>query len=206
MATKKQPKGITLEKTIPWILIVTGVIAIIMSGVIIWEKVQMLQNPAYIPNCNLNPVISCGPVTQSKQAAAFGFPNPLVGLVAFPVIVTTGVVLLSGATLKKWYWLGLEFGTIFGIGFIHWLFFETVYRIHALCPYCMVVWVMTFILFIYISLYNFRAGYIKLPKYLKPVEEFIQKHHIDIIILWILVIAGLILKHFWYYYRTRIHL
>ena len=33
-----------------------------------------------------------------------------------------------------------------GIVFICWLIFQTLYRIGALCPYCMVVWVFTPIL------------------------------------------------------------
>jgi uncharacterized membrane protein len=50
--------------------------------------------------------------------------------------------LLAGASFKRWFWRGLEIGTIFGLGFVHWLIFQALYRINALCPYCMVVWVL----------------------------------------------------------------
>ena len=96
--------------------------------------------------------------------------------------------------------MGLEIGAVFGIGFIHYLFYETVYRIHALCPYCMAVWVIVIPTFIYITLYNLETGVIKLPKKYHPLTDFLVKHHLDILILWLVIIAGLILKHFWYYY------
>jgi uncharacterized membrane protein len=103
----------------------------------------------------------------------------------------------AGARFRRWFWLGLWAGTIFGIGFVHWLFFETVYRIHALCPYCMVVWVVTITTFWYVTLYNIQAGHLKLNK---KVGGFLVRHHLDILVLWFLIIAALILKHFWYYY------
>jgi uncharacterized membrane protein len=197
-------KKITLEKSISWILIIAGVIGLLMSGIIMWEKMNLLQNPSYIPSCNLNPVLGCGPVTKSKQASAFGIPNPFIGLSAFAIVVTSGVVILAGAKLKRWYWLGLELGAIFGIGFTHWLFFESVYRIHSLCIYCMVVWVVTITIFLYVTLFNLRKKYIKTPPSLLKVESFVQSHHIDILVLWLLIIAGLILKHFWYYYGAHL--
>lgn len=164
------------------------------------DKVILLQNPGATFLCDLNPVVSCGSIMESDQSNAFGFPNPIIGLAAFPVIITTGVVMLGGAIAKRWYWLGLQCGTIFGIGFVHWLFFQSVYNIGALCPYCMAVWVVTIITFWYVTLYNIEKGYIKLPSALQGAGKFARKHHLDILLLWLLIIAGLILNHFWYYY------
>lgn len=198
--SKKQVKLHTFAKVLPWVLIIGGVLGLIASAVLTYDHNKIASNPNYIPNCNLNPIIACGSVIKSKQAEAFKIPNPYVGLVAFPVVVTTGVVLLAGTKLKRWYWLGLEAGTIFGLVFIHWLFFETVYRIHALCPYCIAVWIVTITAFWYVTLYNLQAGNIKLPASWKPFQDFLIRHHLDILILWFLIIAALILKHFWYYY------
>ncbi|HUD10249.1 MAG TPA: vitamin K epoxide reductase family protein [Candidatus Saccharimonadales bacterium] len=190
----------TFTKVLPYILIIAGVIGLIAAAVLTYDHNKIAQNPNYIPSCNLNPIIACGTVIRSTQAQAFHFPNPYIGLVVFPVLVTVGMTLLAGAKFKRWFWLGLEGGTIFGLGFIHWLFFETVYRIHALCPYCMAVWVVTITTFWYVTLYNLQAGHIKLPPKLLPLQSFLVRHHLDILILWFLVIAALILKHFWYYY------
>jgi hypothetical protein len=55
-------------------------------------------------------------------------------------------------------------------------------------------------MFWYLTLYNLQAGNIELTKSWKPVSNFLVRHHFDVLILWFLIIAGLILKHFWYYY------
>jgi uncharacterized membrane protein len=194
-------KGLpSFAKVLPFILVIGGIIGLISAAVLTYDHNQIALNPNYVPSCNLNPVIACGSVIKSKQAEAFSFPNPYIGLVAFPMVISAGVALFAGAKLKRWYWWLLEAGTVFGLGFVHWLFFETVYRIHALCPYCIAVWVVTITSFWYLTLYNIQAGNFVLPKSTKPFTNFLVRHHIDILILWFLVIVLLILKHFWYYY------
>jgi uncharacterized membrane protein len=192
---------LTIAKSIPYILAVGGLIGFLCAAIITYDKFQILMNPHYIPSCNLDPIIACGSVMQSKQAAAFGFPNPFLGLGGFAVVATIGIGMLAGAKFKRWFWLGLEAGTIFGIGFVHWLFFESVYRIHALCPYCMVVWVVTITTFWYVTLYNIDSGTVRIsggkPK---AIYAWVRRHHLDLLILWFLIIAAFILKHFWYYY------
>lgn len=194
-------KNITLARALPWILIICGFIGLLCACIIMYDKVALLKDPAFKPGCDLNPVVSCGSVMESDQANAFGFPNPFIGMVGFSVVIATGMAILAGATaLKRWYWLGLQFGTIFGIAFVHWLFFQSVYRINALCPYCMVVWIMTITLFWYVTLYNIQTGHIKLKGWLQKAGFFARRHHLDILLFWLLVIAFFILKHFWYYY------
>jgi uncharacterized membrane protein len=193
-------KAITLEKVLPYLFIVAGVIGLVASFIIMDDKIKLLQNPNYHPACSINPIISCGSVMQSAQSNAFGFANPFIGLATFPVLIFTGVLLLSGVKLKRWHWLGLNIGALFGVLFVHWLFFEGVYRIHALCPYCMAVWVMTITSFWYISIYNLRTGNLGIPGKIKFAVSFVQHHHLDLLVLWFLIIAALILHHFWYYF------
>lgn len=188
------------SRFMPWLLVVGGAIGLLCSFIIAFDEFKLYQNPHFVPSCNLNPVISCGSVMQSKQAHIFGFPNPFIGLMAFPVVIASGMAIFAGAKLKRWYWLGLEAGTIFGLALVHWLFFETVYRIHALCPYCMIVWVVTITTFWYVTLYNFEAGNIKGSMLCQRAARLARRHHLDILVLWLLIIAGLVLKHFWYYY------
>ncbi len=63
----------------------------------------------------------------------------------------TGVLAVAKVSLPRWYWGGLAIGTLLGVGFIHWLIFQSLYRIGALCPYCMVVWAVTIPLLIVVS-------------------------------------------------------
>lgn len=200
----KKSSSWTLARALPWLLLIAGSIGLICAFVIAYDEFKLLQNPHFVPSCNLNPIISCGSVMQSKQAHVFGFSNPFIGLMAFPVVIASGIVLLAGAKLKRWYWLGLEAGAVFGLGFVHWLFFESVYRIHALCPYCMGVWAVTITIFWYVTLYNIETEAIKLPAGGKKVAAFARRHHLDLLILWFLIIAAFILKHFWYYYGKHL--
>lgn len=202
---KIRGKNITLERALPWILVVCGAIALACALIIMYDKVELLKDPSFRPSCDLNPVVSCGSVMQSQQANVFGFPNPFVGIVGFSIVITTGIAILAGAAkLKRWYWLGLQAGTIFGVGFVHWLFYQSVYNINALCPYCMAVWAMTITIFWYVTLYNIHAGHIRLKGLLQQAASFARRYHLDILLFWFLLIAFFILKHFWYYYGEQL--
>jgi hypothetical protein len=111
-----------------------------------------------------------------------------------------GVAMLAGAKFKRWFWQGLETGVTFGLIFAFWLLFESVYRIHALCPYCLAVDVVVITLFWYNTLYCIEKKYIVLKGKTLQVAQFARQHHLDILVLAFLVIIGVILKHFWYYY------
>jgi uncharacterized membrane protein len=187
-------------KALPWILVIGGAIGLICALIISIEKIHLLENPSYSPPCDLNPVISCGSVMKSAQAHAFSFPNPFIGLAAFGMLVAAGASLLAGGHFRRWWWLSLQAGAAFGLVFVHWLFFQSVYRIGSLCPYCMVVWVVTITTFWYALLYNLGAGHIRLPLPLQKAGAFAARHHLDILIAWLVLIALLILQHFWYYY------
>lgn len=198
--TRKKTK-LSLKHTLPYILIVGGVVGLISALVINYDKLRLLQDATFTPNCDINPIVSCGSVMASSQSSAFGFPNPIIGLIGFPVVITLGVLLLTGVRFKRWIWIGLQLGLLFGIGFVHWLFFQSVYRINALCPYCMAVWVSIITMFWYVLLFNLRERNIVLPGNVGgKVTSFIDKHHLDILGVWFLIIAFFIFKHFWYYF------
>lgn len=190
----------TLANNLPYILIVCGIIILLASFFLSVDKIRLLENPSYKPICDLNPVVSCGSVIQSKQGSSLGFPNPFIGLFAAGVVITTGAAVLAGAKFKRWYWQGLELGSLFGIGFLAWLFYQSLYRLHDLCPYCMTVWVATITTFWYVTLYNIDQKNICLPKSLTRPYRWVRKHHADILVLIFIVIAIVILNHFWYYY------
>src|SRR5689334_2653332 len=97
------------------LLVVGGLLGLAASAVLTFDKLRMLENPAYRPGCSINPVISCGSVMRTGQASVFGFPNPLLGLAAFAVLVAAGAGLLAGARYHRWYWLGLQAGALAGL-------------------------------------------------------------------------------------------
>ena len=66
-------------------------------------------------------------------------------------MLVTGVSAVAKVLLPQWYWVGLAAGTLLGAVFVHWLIFQSLYLIGALCPYCMVVWVVTIPLLVVVS-------------------------------------------------------
>ncbi|MFF4189665.1 vitamin K epoxide reductase family protein [Nonomuraea sp. NPDC001831] len=165
------------------------------------EKIALLKNPAYVPSCSLNPVLSCGSVMNTPQAEAFGFPNPLLGVAGFAVVTAIGVVLLTGAALPRWFWLGLQTGVTFGVVFIHWLIYQSLYVIGALCPYCMVVWAVTIPIFWYVTLHNLRQRHLPGVRAGRAVQAVVSYHAVPLTV-WFLTVVTAIGVRFWSYWST----
>lgn len=189
-----------MRRPLPWVLTVGGLIGFVAAFVLMVEKIALLKDPSYVPSCSLNPVLSCGSVMRTEQAEAFGFPNPLLGVAGFAVVTTVGVALLAGARLPRWFLLGLQAGSTFGLVFVHWLIFQSLYRIGALCPYCMVVWAVTIPVFWYTTLDNLTA--LSRPPRLRAAVDAVARLHSVVPVLWYLVILALIGVEFWDYWRT----
>ena len=192
----------TLQSVIGYILFVLGLIGFAASMTLSIDKVELIKNPNFSPICNIIPLISCGSVMNTSQAEAFGFMNSFLGVAGFAAVATIGVAILAGATFKRWFWLGLQAGTIFGVGFISWLYYQSVFVIGALCPFCMVVWSVMIPIFWYVTLYNIRQKNIMLQGFWLKLSDFAQKHHGDILVAWFAGGIGIILVRFWYYWST----
>lgn len=183
------------------LLTIGGAIGFVAAFVLILERIELYKDPAYVPSCSINPVLSCGSVMETWQAQAFGFPNPLIGVASFAAVTTIGVALLTRATLPRWFWLGLQAGTLFGVGFVTWLAYQSIYDIDALCPYCMVVWAVMIPIFVYVTAHNVQAGHIPAST---RVRNVLARNKALIVVLWYLVIAAAILVQFWDYWSTLI--
>ncbi|MFF8772061.1 vitamin K epoxide reductase family protein [Kitasatospora sp. NPDC015120] len=198
------PAPIGAGRAFSLFVLIAALIGLAASAVLTFDKLRILEDPSYIPSCNLNPVISCGSVMRTDQAEVFGFPNPLLGLAAFGALAAVGAGLLAGAAYRRWFWLGLQAGTLFGVGFVHWLIDQALYDIGALCPYCMVVWATVVPLFWYTTLHNLCSGVIPVGPRLRPVVREAARYHWALPVLWAAVIALLILNRFWSYWSTLI--
>ncbi|MFD5464734.1 vitamin K epoxide reductase family protein [Kitasatospora sp. NPDC127059] len=184
------------------LLFLGGLVGLAASAVLTFDKLRILENPSYVPSCNINPIISCGSVMRTEQASVFGFPNPLLGLAAFGALTAIGAGLLAGAAYRRWFWLGLHAGTALGVVFVHWLVDQALYEIGALCPYCMVVWATVVVLFWYTTLHNLRTGVIPVGPRMRAVVREAARYHWALPVLWAAVIALLVLNRFWYYWST----
>ena len=180
-------------------MLIAGAIGLIASITLTVEKIQLLINSSYVPSCNINPIVSCGSVMTTPQAAVFGLPNPLIGIAAFTVVTVTGVLAVAKVPLPQWYWIGIAAGTLTGAVFVHWLIFQSLYRIGALCPYCMVVWVATVSLLVVVSTVVFRPTG-EIPS--SAVMRELYRWRWSIAALWFTAVSLLILVRFWDYWST----
>lgn len=191
-------------RALPWLLLVGGAIGLAAAFLLTVEKVALLADPSYRPSCSINPVLSCGSVMTTPQASVFGFPNSLIGIAGFAIVACTGAALLAGARLHRWYWAGLQVGALLGAGLVHWLIVQSLYRIGALCPYCMVVWAVTMPIFWYVTLRNLTADADRLPGPARRVVATLSGLHGVLLTGWFLLIVGLILERFWMFWSAAL--
>lgn len=191
------------DRRLAWGLTTGGLIGFAAAAVLLVERFKLSQDSAYVPSCSINPVLSCGSVMETAQAALLGFPNPIIGVAAFPVVVTTGVAVLAGAVgLARWYWLGLQVGVTAGFALVSWLAFQSIYRIGALCPYCMVVWAVVIPLFWYVTLRNLSRGVFGERARTGRASRFLLEWHAPLLLVPFLLLLGAVTERFWSYWST----
>jgi uncharacterized membrane protein len=193
-----------LDRTTSWILIVGGILGLIAAFELTVEKVRVLADPTYVPACDLNPVLSCGSVIITPQAEVFGFPNPVLGLTGFAVVVTLGVLLAGGVAMPRWVWLGLNAGALLGFGFVQWLVWQSLYSIGSLCPWCMVVWTVTAPIFVWVTSANLLSGRLPTPASWSSAVSALVGLRGLILAGWYVVVLGLIFVRWQDYWLSSI--
>lgn len=191
---------VLFPRLLPWILGICATLGLAASFTLTVEKFELTANPDYVTSCDISPVLNCGSIMDTSQAALFGFPNSLIGLIGFSALLAIAVMM--GRKPSALVMLGMQVGLTAGVVFVHWLIFQSLYRIDALCPYCMVVWVVTIVAFCYVSLRN-ADDHIH-DGFGRTLVNAALSIHSLIPVVWILVIAGLIGQHFWWYWSTLI--
>jgi uncharacterized membrane protein len=182
-----------------WWVLIAGVVGLVASMALTIEKFKILLDPHYVPPCNVNPIVSCGSVMTTPQASLLGFPNPLLGIIGFTVVMVTGVLAVAKVPLPQWYWIGLTVGTLIGATLVHWLIFQSLYRIGALCPYCMVVWAVTIPLLVVLVSIVFRPA---LERGDSAVARVLYQWRWSIVTLWFTAVFLLIMVRFWDFWST----
>lgn len=193
----KRPTG---TRAVGLVLGVTGALGALAAFVLTVEKIRVIKDPTYVPSCSINPILSCGSVMESDQAEAFGFPNPLLGIVGFTIVATLGLLVATGGTLPRWMWRSLQLGAVAGTGFVGWLTFQSLYRIGALCPYCLVVWAVMPPLVVVLTVHNLSQGHLG-ERARELTAGLIQLRPV-LITCWYLTVLTLITVRFWDYWRT----
>lgn len=175
-----------------------GIVGLIASFVLAVEEFHLIKDPTTVLSCTINLVLNCSTVMQTWQASVFGFPNMFIGLMAFPIVILAATLGLIGAKLPRWFWLKAQIGYVLGAIFAYWLFFNSLYDIEVLCPWCLIVTFSTTLLLATMTSYNLRENTFRLSKQAnKRVQAFMDKgFHKAIVIAWIVAMIALVVLKF----------
>lgn len=165
-------------------LLIAGIFGLAASATLTIEKIFLLEDPTYKLSCSLNEIFACGSIVTTEQASIFGFANSILGVIAFPVLITIGLIGVTGFAIPRFFLHGLTIGLSIAHVFVLWLIYQSLYVIGALCPWCMVVWVVVVPL-------NFLA-FAEYKRYLKPYQSFAILGTIG----WLLILLALIAARF----------
>lgn len=147
------------KKWVAGLLIVFGSIGLLASFVLSVDAYMVVKNPNTALACSINAVLNCLEVMKTPQATVFfGIPNSFFGMMAFPVLITIGVAIAIGARLPKWFKTCLQLGALGGLAAAWTMFFDSLYVIGALCPWCLTVTTSMTIIFGAITHYNLREN------------------------------------------------
>jgi uncharacterized membrane protein len=128
-------------------MLVSSTLSLIASLVLSYDAIKLAEAPSGKLACDINAVVSCGKVAKSWQSSLLGFPNSFLGLMLEPVIITVAIAGLSLVTFPRLFMRVAHIGYGLGLLFALWLLSQSLFVIHALCPWCLLVTISTVTVF-----------------------------------------------------------
>lgn len=126
------------DKRLYSLITIAGVIGFLASFLQMIEKVELLKNPNSALFCNINAVFSCTNILNVWQSSVFGFPNSLMCIAFFAILMTAGLIGWTGSTMDKklrLVFMGLAW---FFVGFGFWYLWQSIFVVGALCIFCII--------------------------------------------------------------------
>ena len=130
-----------------WAMLVSSTLSLIASLVLSYDAIKLAEAPNSKFACDINAVVSCGKVAKSWQSSLLGFPNSFLGLMLEPVIITVAIAGLGLVAFPRLFMRVAHIGYGLGLVFALWLLSQSLFVIHALCPWCLLVTISTVTVF-----------------------------------------------------------
>lgn len=180
------------------IMLLGGLAALVAAFTLTVEKFHLYEDPDAILSCSINLVLNCTTVMQTWQSHVFGFPNMVIGLVAYSVIVTMALAGLAGVKFPRWWLILANIGFFLGLLFSYWLFFQSIYAIQVLCPWCLIVTASTTLIFSSMVHYNLKTNTFGFKKKLNDhIQRFLAGgYHQMIVLSWLALMVVLVFIKF----------
>ena len=181
-------KGPSLRR-LGLLYLVTGLLGLVGAAVLMLERLATLLDSEHEPSCSINAAIDCAPAMASWQGSLLGFPNPLLGLGAFPVVMCFGAVLLAGLRPPRWMWVALAVGATLGMALVVFLIYTSLAVLVVLCPWCFLVWLVTWPVFWYTLVRLVDDGVIPLGA---RARAWVLRNRFVVTVAWYLVVGALV--------------
>ena len=130
-----------------WAMLISSTLSLIASLVLSYDAVKLAGTPSSKLSCDINAIVSCGKVAKSWQSSLLGFPNSFLGLMLEPVVITVAIAGLSLVVFPRTFMRVAHVGYGLGLLFALWLLSQSLFVIHALCPWCLLVTISTVTVF-----------------------------------------------------------
>lgn len=180
------------------VMLAFGITGLIASFTLAVEEFHLIKNPDTVLSCTINLVLNCSTVMQTWQASVFGFPNMFIGLMAFPIVILVATLGLLNAKLARWFWIKAQIWYLLGAIFAYWLFFNSLYDIEVLCPWCLIVTFSTTMLLASLTSYNLQENTFNFSKKTNErIQAFMKNgYHKLIVAAWIVAMIALVVLKF----------
>jgi uncharacterized membrane protein len=159
-------------------MLVGAVFSLLASFVLSVEAIEIAKNPDAILSCSINIVLNCATVAAHPTSTFLGFPNPFLGLMTEPVVITVAIAGLAGVRFPRLFMFTAQIFYTLGFLFALVLFYISMVIIGALCPWCLLVTLTTTMVWFAITRYNIRENNLYLPKKAsKALHGWIEKDY-----------------------------
>ncbi len=139
--------------------IVAALAGWIVSFLLYLEYIGQLRGTDALITCDISPLVTCGPNLLSPGGNLLGFSNSIIGIVLFLGPIYAGVGALAGpGGMRRWYWRVYALFILGAFAFVHVLAWRSVFEYGSLCPWCMVIWLVTIPLFWFTASWSLREG------------------------------------------------
>ena len=191
----------TSRQSNTWIfstMLLSACLSLLASFVLSVDAIDLARDPGAQLACNINAAISCGTVGVSWQAHLLGFPNAFLGMVAEPVVITIAVASLAKVRFPRGFMLAAQIVYTIGVVFAYWLFFEAMFVIGALCPWCLLITLSTTLVFSSLTHVNLRDNNLFLSERAHQRATAALRMGLDtlIVVLWLAAIIVLVFTHY----------
>jgi len=139
--------------------IVAGALGGLVAFLLYLEYIGQLTGGTPLISCSISPIVTCGPNLLTPGGNLLGFSNSILGIMLFFGPIYAGVSALAApAGLRSWFWRVYGVFVAAAFVFVHVLAYRSVFEYGSLCPWCMVIWLVTIPLFWTVLGWTLRDG------------------------------------------------